>query len=193
MRIRVRQTVPSWQCIVVGIAALMMGVWSLFNNPEHNDMIGALIRPNLSVLVPQSLLLMFMMWQVLTYRSIASLIQIRQQTELIQKRLLIVVVSEVTLYFLIYYAMFGFSGITPFIDGSPVIGTLILALRYLMMLILGIMIVGAYHVRRPSSLVILALLINIGYHYWIEVDHLLIMYSPLYDPLYRALHHIYRG
>jgi len=181
-----------WQVMIVALLAIAVSTWDLFTNVEHKDIIATLIRSHLSVLIPQSILLVLMMWQVLRYRAASVLIGIRHQSELVQKRLLIQNVAEVTVYFGLYYGIFFLSGNKIFVDGSVEIGLLLLLLRYFLMLVLAILIVFAYRSQHPGILGVLTLLISLGYHYWIEANYLLIMYSPLYDPLYRAIHHIYQ-
>lgn len=185
--------VPVWQSLIVLVAGVSVGIWAVLSNTDRSDMVGALIYQNFSVLLPQILLLAYLMHQLLIYRSIDRLISIRRQAAMIQQRLLQLVVIEISLYFGAYYAVFGISGIKPFGEGIPLVGGLILLLRYLLMLILGIILVWGYQKRQSGLLLALTVLISVGYHYWLEVKYLLPLYSPIYDPLYRAIHHIYRG
>ncbi|WRM23226.1 hypothetical protein UHQ56_02975 [Lacticaseibacillus rhamnosus] len=70
---------------------------------------------------------------------------------------------------------------------------LVLLLRFLVLCVLGIIILSAYEAQHPILILLAVLLLNFIYHYWIEIHYLLIMYSPIYDPVYRAIHHIYQG
>lgn len=185
--------IPRWHILVVTILVLISGVACLLSNYSHKDMIGTLIRFNFPVLISQSLLLIFFMWQILRCRPIAPLVGIRQQSERIQQYLILIIVSESLLYFVIYDASFMFSGIKPFINGSPLIGSLLLLLRFMLIAILAIVITAAYQHRHAGIILTLALLGNFGYHYLLEMKILLIMYSPIYDPVYRAIHHLYEG
>ncbi|MDE3316709.1 hypothetical protein [Lacticaseibacillus zeae] len=162
-------------------------------NHSHKDIIGSLIRSNLPVLISQSFLLVFFTWQISQCQPIAPLVGIRQQSEKIQRYLIFMLLTESTFYFAIYTVTFVFSGINPFIDGSAMIGSLILLLRFLLIAILAIMIAAAYQHRHVGAILTLALLGNFAYHYLLEMKVLLIMYSPIYDPVYRAIHHLYEG
>ena len=172
--------------------ALVTGFGCLASNYAHKDIIGALIRFNFPVLISQSLLLIFMMWQVLRIRPIAPLVGIRRQSNNVQKKLLGVILAECMLYFF-FYLTFILSGTTVFKDGSAIVGMLVLLLRFLVLCVLGIIILSAYEAQHPILILLAVLLLNFIYHYWIEIHYLLIMYSPIYDPVYRAIHHIYQG
>lgn len=173
--------------------ALVTGFGCLASNYAHKDIIGALIRFNFPVLISQNLLLIFMMWQVLRIRPIAPLVGIRRQSNTVQKKLLGVILAECMLYFFFYYLTFILSGTTVFKDGSAIVGILVLLLRFLVLCVLGIIILSAYEAQHPILILLAVLLLNFIYHYWIEIHYLLIMYSPIYDPVYRAIHHIYQG
>lgn len=193
MQIKERHIFPLTHYLLVAIIALMSSGWCVIDNKIHGDIISTLVASHLSVLVSQSLLLVLMMWQVLTYKPISTLITVRKQSEYIQKQLLKVVIAETILYFCIYYGLFMFNGIQFFHDGSFMMGTLLLVLRFFIIAILAIIIVGAYRYCPPWLLTIGTLLISLGYHYILEAKYLLLIYSPIYDPLYRAIHRIYRG
>lgn len=193
MKISTKSIVPPWQYAVVLALAAFVGIWSLLTNSEHLDIIATLISRHLSVLISQSLLLVLIMWQVLTYKSMTILIGVRHKSSWMQRKLFWLVLTEVSLYFAVYYSLFIFSGVNFFSDGTASMGSIILVLRYLVMLGLGVLLVGSYRFQRPGVLMLAALLLNFFDHYWLEGQYLLIMYSPIYDPLYRAIHHIYRG
>ena len=179
--------------LIVIALALVTGFGCLASNYTHKDIIGALIRFNFPVLISQSLLLIFMMWQILRVRPIEPLVSVRRQSNSVQRKLLGVILIECILYFFFYYLTFILSGAALFKDGSAVVGMLVLLLRFLVLCVLGILILKAYEAQHPILILLSVLLLNFIYHYWIEIHCLLIMYSPIYDPLYRAIHHIYQG
>lgn len=193
MKNATRRIVPMWTYCAVVLLGLGVGIWSVRSNTGGGDMVYAILYPNLSVLVPQPLLLMIILRQVLTYRAIGPLISIRGQAEMVQRRLLMLVVTEVSLYFGAFYGAFVVSGARLFADGTPLIGGLLLMLRYCLILLLGIVLVWGYRRRQPGILLILTVVISASYHYWLEATYLLSLYSPIYNPLYRAIHHIYLG
>lgn len=178
---------PTYSYVLVLIIASLTGVWCVLSNTSKADIIGLLIVPNLPVLISQSLFLIILFKQITNYNSINPLISIRNKMEFMQIVLFKIITLEVILYFLIYYLSFVFYSNSLFRDGNMIVGILILLLRFLMLFILSIVILGAYHYKNSNMLIIIALIINIFYHYVVEIKWLLIIYSPIYDPLYNAV------
>jgi len=182
----------SWPTIIPPIVlASIAGINALTHNSENHDIIAAYINPNFSVLITQSLLLLFIMWQVVTYKSVADLVSIRHKLVSVQKQLFLMVGIEVFLYFGVYYSSVVFMDNKLFVDGNAQIGILLLFSRFFMTLILAFITIIAYRYGHVMSLLIGVQILNLAYHYGLEIGFLLIKYSKLYDPLYRALHHIY--
>ncbi|NVY95966.1 hypothetical protein HU830_02005 [Lactobacillus sp. DCY120] len=175
---------------ILGLA-IFISVWCIFSSPNNYDIVKMLIRSNFPVLFSQIILLSLMSWQILTFKSVAIMVGVRQKTEYVQKQLLFIVLLETSIYFGVYYVSFFLTGRKAFIDGSFVIGILILLLRFSFMIILAIIIAGIYQFSYPGVLIIFSILANLGYHYIFEMQYLLIQYSKIYDPVYRALHHIH--
>lgn len=186
------QVIPRWNYWVVLILGVAAGLYSVSGRTKDADIILIMIAPHFSVLTIQTFLLLFISRQVMRYRSAANMIGVRRQTEYIQKRLVASIIVEVTLYFLGFYSTFVFAAEPIFIDGGPVLGITILLLRYLVIMFLAVILVGVYQVSYPGTLTVFVMMVALAYHYIIEMNYLLIAYSPLYDPLYRAMHQIYR-
>ncbi|NVY96590.1 hypothetical protein HU830_05370 [Lactobacillus sp. DCY120] len=176
---------------IVMLLAMVVSIWVGTINGDHHDIIRVLIKNNLPVLLPQSLILIVILRQVLTFKSAALLIGVRQQSDLIEKQLLLLAILSVSLYFGVYYGSFLLSGNQLFQDGSIVLGCLILGLRFLFLLILAILLIGGYRFFNPGLILVITLLANFIYHYSFEMTYLLIKYAQIYDPVYRAIHHIY--
>jgi len=185
------EVLPSKQVGFVVVLAVISGGWCVLSNNDNQDMINTLIASHFAVLVSQTIVLLFFSWQVLKYRAIYPLIAIRKKTELLHyafiKRLLI----ESCLYFGGYSLPFLFTDAPRFLDGPMLTGSLLLFLRFLFIALMAILLVGMLHCKHPGMLLMTVFISNIIYHYVIEINYLLIMYSPIYDPLYRAIHGIY--
>ncbi|MEX0379783.1 hypothetical protein AB3K25_09985 [Leuconostoc sp. MS02] len=164
---------------------------ALLHTSKGSDMIRTLLYPNFSVIFTQSMLLLLMSWQVLNFRSINSLVEIRGQSEKIQKQMIKTIIFEVIIYFGFYYGSFTLSGNMWFKEGHALIGSMILLMRTFIILFLGILITSLYRSRHIGSIIVIVQLSNFVYHFFLETKILLVQYSPLYDPVYRALHHIY--
>lgn len=181
-----------WSALIVPVGlALIASVNVLTHNLKDSDIIALYIAPNFSVLITQSLLLIFMMWQVLIYRSISELVIIRHKSSIVQKNIILLVSIETFIYISTYYASFIFTGNRMFIEGNTRMGISLLFLRFLTLLIFAFLTASAYRYGHSMLLIIGSQILNLIYHYWLESTILLIKYSPLYDPLYRAIHHIY--
>lgn len=164
--------------IIVACLGVSAGFYAL-SGPGTKDMVNVYIAAHFSTLVPQSVLLIMMMNQVLVFRSALVMIGIRGRTPEIQKKLFMTVVAEVAIYFATYYGTFVSVGKPAFLYGSALIGGLLLFLRFCLMCFLAVIIVGAFQLTRHSAiLLVVTIALNLGYSYILEQFVLLPLYSP---------------
>jgi len=164
---------------------------ALLHTSKDSDIIRTQLYSNFSVIFTQSMLLLLMSWQVLNFRAINFLVAIRGQSEKIQKQMIKTIIFEVIIYFSFYYGSFMLSGNIWFKDGYVLIGIMILLMRAFIILFLGMIIISLYRGQHIAIIIVAVQLSNFVYHFFLETKILLVQYSPLYDPIYRALHHIY--
>lgn len=169
------------------LVALFSGIWCIISNSTQDDMVNVLISPNFPVLLSQNILIVIYAFQVLYYKPVFLNIAIRNKTQLIQLQILKLLLIQTTIYFLGYYGPFFFSGVPIFQDGNPLIGTLILLCRFSFVCLICAILLGLFHSKNSNILIVLSIILNIFYHYVIEAKILLILYSPIYDPLHRAI------
>ncbi|MDF7673118.1 hypothetical protein PT281_07570 [Lactobacillus sp. ESL0701] len=176
---------------------MLLGLWSgeyliTTNPPETMELTNAYLDSNLISLYVQPIVLVLMYTQVLRFRNIYLLIGVRGQTNQMTKRLLVLVTMYSLVFCLGLIVPYLFTGFPLFRNGSPILGTAIILLHVGVLLFLAWLLVGAYNSKHPYFLLFIVLILEVTYHYYFE-KQILIKYSPLYDPLYRAVHHIYGG
>lgn len=108
------------------------------------------------------------------------------------KRLLILAIIYCTLFVLGLSIPYFFSGYPLFKYGNPVLGISLISMHIIVLISLLWLLVGAYELSYPYLLLLIVIILDLIYHYYIE-KKILIYYSPMYDLLYRMIHHIKGG
>lgn len=140
----------------------------------------------------QSAVYIIVFTQVLRFRMVRNFIEIRNKTEMILIKLVRLIVLEWGIFWasvLVPYCVLHF--LTLFKLGNPIIGIILLLMHMILMLILMLIIVLAYQMPYPYLIVIFSIFVMQLYHYGLEIPVLLPKYSMIFDPMYRAIHHIY--
>ncbi|MDF7638927.1 hypothetical protein PT285_05880 [Lactobacillus sp. ESL0791] len=178
--------------LAIAILAFAGGYWLMvtYNDQRYIDLLVIYIRNNGLSLYFQSFFLVTLYNQILTFRRIRLFVAVRQKTKKIIFCLLTLATVYCLLFLLAVFAPYFMSGKPLFQNGNPNTGTMILLLHALLLILLSWILVSAYKVPHPYLVLILVLILNLEIHYHLETK-LLIMYSPLFDPVYRAIHHIY--
>ncbi|WEV44167.1 hypothetical protein OZX56_02760 [Lactobacillus sp. ESL0684] len=175
----------------------LLGLWGGWylttqSEPATMELPNAYLNANLVSLYLQPAVLILIYNQILTFRKINLLVGVRQWTNKMIARLLILATLDCLLFcagLIIPYLMTDF----PFFrNGSPLLGTALLLLHVAVLILMAWLLVGAYQMRYPQLLLFIVIIIDLVYHFYFE-KQALILYSPLYDPLYRAVHRIYGG
>lgn len=164
----------------------------LRNDPNTMELPNAFLNAHLISLYLQPAILALFYSQVLTFRRINLLVGVRQKTNLMITRLLSLATVYCILFLAALFVPYFFSDYPLFKYGNPLLGTALIVLHIAVLLFLFWLLVGAYNSRYPYLFLILVIILDLVYHYYIE-KKLLINYSPMYDELYRAIHHIYGG
>lgn len=168
---------------------LLSSIWTL-HGTAHQDIIATTIYLHGPVLLSQTLLLSFIAWQIYSFRNIQLLVTIRGQNDFIQKKLFYLVTFEVALYFFLVDFSFVLTGHVAFRDGPLLIGLTILIIRTLLIWFLAICLITTYTKSNVVLIIVVVLLVNLGFHYIVEIKFLLLHYSNYYDPFWRALHEL---
>lgn len=179
--------------VMITLLGLGCGLELITNNPSQTmELINAYIDSNLLSLYVQPMILVLMYTQILRFRNVRLLVGVRGQTNQMIKRLLILVTVYCLVFCLGLIVPYLFTSFPLFRNGSPILGTAIILLHLGILLFLAWLLVGAYNLDHPYFLLFIVLILEVAYHFYFE-KQILIKYSPLYDPLYRAVHHIYGG
>ncbi|WEV70469.1 hypothetical protein OZY43_05870 [Lactobacillus sp. ESL0785] len=182
---------------LIGIIIALLGLWGgwylIINSPaETMELPNAYIDSNLVSLYLQPVILALMYTQILRFRNVRLLVGVRGQTNQMTKRLLILVTMYCLVFCLGLIVPYLFTSFPLFRNGNSILGTMILVLHVGILLFLAWVLVGAYNLKHPYLLLLIIFILEMAYHFYFE-KQILIKYSPLYDPLYRAVHHIYGG
>ncbi|MDA3847896.1 hypothetical protein PF595_00110 [Lactobacillus delbrueckii] len=70
-------------------------------------------------------------------------------------------------------------------------GTLLLLMHYLLFIACFMLILLCIKIKYPFFIIVFVSTVPILYHYWLEKTWLLPKYANIYDPLWRAIHHMY--
>ncbi len=183
--------------ILIGLIMILLGLAGSFelllrNDPNTMELPNAFLNAHLISLYLQPAILALFYSQVLTFRRINLLVGVRQKTNLMIIRLLSLATIYCVLFLVALFVPYFFSDYPLFKYGNPLLGTALIVLHIAVLLFLFWLLVGAYNSRHPYLFLILVIILDLVYHYYIE-KKLLINYSPMYDELYRAIHHIYGG
>ena len=130
--------------------------------------------------------------QVLTFRNINVFVTVRKKNRSMIMHLMILATIYCLIFVLGLFVPYFFTDYPLFKFGNPIVGIELILLHVLAFLLLLWFLVGGYNWHRPYLLLLMAIIIDLIYHYYIE-KNILINYSPVYDELYRAIHEIYGG
>lgn len=183
--------------ILIGLIMILLGLAGSFelllrNDPNTMELPNAFLNAHLISLYLQPAILALFYSQVLTFRRINLLVGVRQKTNLMIIRLLSLSTVYCILFLVALFVPYFFSDHPLFKYGNPLLGIALIVLHIAVLLFLFWLLVGAYNSRYPYLFLALVIILDLVYHYYIE-KKLLINYSPMYDELYRAIHHIYGG
>lgn len=130
--------------------------------------------------------------QVLTFRNINVFVTVRKKNRSMIMHLMMLATIYCLIFVLGLFVPYFFTDYPLFKFGNPIVGIELILLHVLAFLLLLWLLVGGYNWHRPYLLLLMAIIIDLIYHYYIE-KNILINYSPVYDELYRAIHEIYGG
>lgn len=130
--------------------------------------------------------------QVLTFRNINVFVTVRKKNRSMIMHLMVLATIYCLIFVLGLFVPYFFTDYPLFKFGKPIVGIELILLHVLAFLLLLWLLVGGYNWHRPYLLLLMAIIIDLIYHYYIE-KNILINYSPVYDELYRAIHEIYGG
>ncbi|MBS9335287.1 hypothetical protein LQZ24_03245 [Fructobacillus sp. M1-13] len=177
---------PSFVTTMIVIVISLLSIQFLPSFRPVDDIIAATINLRGPVLISQTILLAFVMWQVVSFRKSRALIEVRGKTEVIQKQLIKAMTFEVVLYFLLFEGAFLLLGYQIFRDGPVVIGVLVLVFRVLLVWFLGLLLITMYNSSYPAVIALTVFVSNFLYHFIVEKSFLLVHYSVHYDTLWQA-------
>lgn len=180
-------TLSNYKLLLLIPLSAASGLVATNHNHDHHDIIATLIAGNFPVALSQNLVILLVSFQILAYRPVLTAVSIRNKQEFVQIKLLKLILFAIVIYFIGFYSLFLLSGAPLFHDGSQIIGLSILLARLFSMCVICVLLLGLLHVKTPNILVIIAIQFNFFYHYIIEEKILLLAYSPVYDPLYKAI------
>lgn len=130
--------------------------------------------------------------QILTFRNINVFVTVRKKNKSMIMHLMVLATIYCLIFVLGLFVPYFFTDYPLFKFGKPIVGIELILLHVLAFLLLLWLLVGGYNWHRPYLLLLMAIIIDLIYHYYIE-KNILINYSPVYDELYRAIHEIYGG
>ena len=183
--------------MLIGLVIMLIGLAGAINlllrNPAKTmELPNEYLNLSFVSLYLQPVILILFYNHVLTFHRIRLLVGVRQKTNLMILKLLGLGTIYCTLFLVALFVPYFFSDHPLFKYGNPLLGTALIVLHIAVLLFLFWLLVGAYNSRYPYLFLILVIILDLVYHYYIE-KKLLINYSPMYDELYRAIHHIYGG
>ncbi|RMC46739.1 hypothetical protein [Lactobacillus sp. ESL0230] len=186
----------SYRFILNGLLITFIGLWAgqfliRRSDPSTMELLNIYLNANLVSLYLQPIMLTLFYSQVLALRKIRLFVGVRKK----DNQIIAILLGIATFYCLIFllglFVPYLGTNYPFFKNGSPVLGMTLL-LHVFVLLFLSWLLVGGYQLRHPYFLLFLVIVLDLIYHFIIE-KKLLILYRPLYDPLYRAVHHIYGG
>ena len=130
--------------------------------------------------------------QILTFRNINVFVTVRKKNKWMTFHLMLLAAIYCLIFLLGLFVPYFFTDYPLFKFGNPIVGIELILLHVLAFLLLLWLLVGGYNWHRPYLLLLMAIIIDLIYHYYIE-KNILINYSLVYDELYRAVHEIYGG
>ncbi|RMC24158.1 MULTISPECIES: hypothetical protein [unclassified Lactobacillus] len=187
----------SYRFILIGLLITFIGFWGgqfliRRSDPSTMELLNTYLNANLVSLYLQPIILTLFYSQVLALRKIRLFVGVRKKNNQIIAFLLGIATFYCLIFLLSLFVPYLGTNYPFFKNGSPVLGMTLLLLHVFVLLFLSWLLVGGYQLHHPYFLLFLVIVLDLIYHFIIE-KKLLILYSPLYDPLYRAVHHIYGG
>lgn len=161
-------------------------------SPETMELPNEYLNFHMVSLYLQPAVLLLFYKQILTFRNINVFVTVRKKNKSMIMYLMVLATIYCLIFVLGLFVPYFFTGYPLFKFGSPIVGIELILLHVLAFLLLLWLLVGGYNWHRPYLLLLMAIIIDLIYHYYIE-KNILINYSPVYDELYRAIHEIYGG
>ena len=161
-------------------------------SPETMELPNEYLNFNMVSLYLQPAVFLLFYKQVLTFRNINVFVTVRKKNRSMIMHLMILATIYCLIFVLGLFVPYFFTDYPLFKFGNPIVGIELILLHVLAFLLLLWLLVGGYNWHRPYLLLLMAIIIDLIYHYYIE-KNILINYSPVYDELYRAIHEIYGG
>lgn len=161
-------------------------------SPETMELPNEYLNFHLVSLYLQPAVFLLLYNQILTFRNINVFVTVRRKNKWMMFHLMVLAAIYCLLFVLGLFVPYFLTGYPLFKFGSPILGTELIILHVLVFLLLLWLLVVGYNWHRPYLLLLIVILIDLIYHYYIE-KNILVSYSPLYDELYRAIHEIYGG
>lgn len=174
--------------------SLILGIVSglfIFLTKANNDLPYLFIYQHGVSTYYQTFFLLLIAWEIFYFKKIRSLITIRKTQSLFIYQLCLSISINLILFILGLFLPFIFTGTFTFKYGSPIYGSLIIFLHFIILAILTWCLMLLYNSKCPVIWLLLILFLNIFYHQTLETNYLIIHYSKYFDPLWRAMHHIY--
>ena len=161
-------------------------------SPETMELPNEYLNFHLVSLYLQPAVFLLVYKQILTFRNINVFITVRKKSRWMMFHLMVLAAIYCLLFVLGLFGPYFLTSYPLFKFGSPILGTELIILHVFVFLLLLWLLVGGYNWHRPYLLLLIVILIDLIYHYYIE-KNILVSYSALYDELYRAIHEIYGG
>ncbi|WP_294831823.1 hypothetical protein [uncultured Lactobacillus sp.] len=161
-------------------------------SPETMELPNEYLNFNMVSLYLQPAVFLLFYKQILTFRNINLFVTVRKKNRSMIMHLMVLATIYCLIFVLGLFVPYFFTDYPLFKFGNPIVGIELILLHVLAFLLLLWLLVGGYNWHRPYLLLLMAIIIDLIYHYYIE-KNILINYSPVYDELYRAIHEIYGG
>ncbi len=161
-------------------------------SPETMELPNEYLNFHMVSLYLQPAVLLLFYKQILTFRNINVFVTVRKKNKSMIMYLMVLATIYCLIFVLGLFVPYFFTDYPLFKFGNPIVGIELILLHVLVFLLLLWLLVGGYNWHRPYLLLLMAIIIDLIYHYYIE-KNILINYSPVYDELYRAIHEIYGG
>lgn len=180
--------------IIGSITILGILVSFFLNNRKDNlhDILFVVLYQNGMSLYFQPIVYLIVFAEILKIRKIRDVIEIRNKTDFILKKLIYLLIIEWLVFWLCILIPYCILNIKDLFQlGNPILACLILLLHMGMMLLVMIIMISAYEAAYPYMVLFFGLAAAYCYHFVIEISHILPKYSIIFDPIYRAIHQIY--
>ena len=180
--------------ITFAVFSLILGIifgLFIFLTRASNDLPYLFIHQHGLSTYYQTFFLLLVAWEIFYFKKIRSLIIVRKIQSLFIYQLCLSVGTNLILFILGLFLPFILTNSLAFKYGNPIYGSLIIILHFIILAILTWGLILIYNSKYPVIWLLLILFINIFYHQTLETNYLIIHYSKYFDPLWRAMHHIY--